>query len=883
MLKTTEKPTGPQGPRMLESPNEKSPQVPPPPRCSPPKPLPVAYRQNLQRGLVEYVRFCQLERVFNLPFKCLIYFLNEMGVLQVDWGYLIMLIPIIVLVILLRPSSEMTEFKMLDKEQYDKIIEEHLSLAPARLTSLEIELNSVKEMESNKDEAAKAKEHAEKKLEEFDIVGAKKLALKAQNLFPTLEGLPQLMAALDIYISAERKINGEADWYGVIGVDPSADHDTVRKQYRKLALILHPDKNKSVGAEGAFKILSQAWSLLSDNVKRVAYDQKRNLQGIYQKATTVNPAVPASRNGFRPPANNCNSSTRSQKSVRHPNSSPPPPRPLRTDAFWTACTRCRIQYEYLKRHASNHPIEPNNLSRKGGEGSAPMAASSAAQAVHAGQHQEDQISATMEGAIKGRTHAFKRAYATEGNSSSSTLKDERPKKRTYSNEQIMHGNVTERVNQIARGSGVSPGSLSRFQRGNVEAGKVTVNGMKLPNSTRELSLLETRNMLMEKARTEIKKKLAECNSRPVMSNAPNKVNMGKEKDTTKKSNAVKNILKASANSVKSDGSKHSVQVNTKQRDKLKASSSAISADDDTNIAESMTVQMSVPDPDFHDFDKDRTEKSFGDNQVWAAYDDDDGMPRYYAMVHSVISTKPFKMRISWLNSKSNAEFGPINWVGCGFSKTCGDFFIGKHAINKSINSFSHKVKWTKGTRGTIQIYPRKGDVWALYRNWSSNWNEFTPDETIHKYDMVEVVEDYTEENGATVVPLVKVAGFKTLFRQQLDPQPVKIIPKEEMFRFSHQVPYCLITGVESPKAPMGCWELDPAATPLELLQVIAEAIEQTATRNVEKSPKIKISGAKMTESEELKGSNRAADVDECKWYLKGSCYGRRRMTKLRWC
>ncbi|CBI27669.3 unnamed protein product, partial [Vitis vinifera] len=91
----------------------------------------------------------------------------------------------------------------------------------------------IREMECNKDEATRAKEIAEKKFIARDIAGAKKLALKAQNLFPGLNGLPQMLLTLDVHISAENKINGEADWYGILGVNPLADDDTVRKQYRK--------------------------------------------------------------------------------------------------------------------------------------------------------------------------------------------------------------------------------------------------------------------------------------------------------------------------------------------------------------------------------------------------------------------------------------------------------------------------------------------------------------------------------------------------------------------------------------------------------------------------------------------------------------------------
>jgi preprotein translocase subunit Sec63 len=140
-------------------------------------------------------------------------------------------------------------------------------------------------MECNKDEATRAKEIAERKFIENDTSGAKKFALKAQKLFPSLEGIPQMIAKLDVYISAENKVKGEADWYGILGVDLRADNDTVRKQYMKLALMLHPDKNKSVGADGAFKHVSEAWSILSDKERRAAYDEKINVKA--QKGSTI--------------------------------------------------------------------------------------------------------------------------------------------------------------------------------------------------------------------------------------------------------------------------------------------------------------------------------------------------------------------------------------------------------------------------------------------------------------------------------------------------------------------------------------------------------------------------------------------------------------------
>lgn len=744
-------------------------------------------------------------------------------------------------------------------------------------------------MECNKDEAVKVKELAEKKFQEKDIVGARKLALKAQRLFPSLDGIPNLLATLNIYVSAERKINGEVDWYGVLGIDPSSDEETVKKQYRKLALTLHPDKNKSVGAEGAFKILSEAWSLLSDRSKRAAYDQKRNSRGIYQKVMTSNPSKPVDRNGLRPSVNVGNFNDRTRN---YPNPHSIPTAPPQRKTFWTRCTSCEMQFEYVLLYLNKKlecynckepfvatqipPPQMNcpppwssympqqtsgntaaayssstggrlftgSVGHPGGLGNVQASASSVPQTMNGIKspcentkriYEDAHVSATVEDALKSRTNAFKRANAGETNVASATLKVEKPRKRRRTNEAKMNGTGVENIDQLARGSQTAAyGNSSGVERFIGETEKVSI-GSKWTASTRELSLLEIRNMLMTKAKTEICKKLNEWKSITSTTTALGKDSGVKETEKTKQRRSIKNVSNADANGVDNSGNKAGVYARDKYPDeKLKTSLiDSYSVDSEAQASDSAPLSMTVPDPDFHDFDKDRTVGAFGDNQVWAAYDDDDGMPRYYAMIHNVISRKPFKMRISWLNSKSNAEFGPLNWVGSGFFKTSGNFRVGQYKIYESANAFSHRVKWTKGLRGAIQIYPSKGDVWALYRNWSPEWNEHTPDEVIHQYDMVEVLDDYDKEKGVTVIPLVKVAGFRTVFRQHMDKEQAMVIPREEMFRLSHQVPFCLLTGEESPRAPKGCLELDPAATPMELLQVIPESKEELKKNDTE--------------------------------------------------
>jgi len=62
--------------------------------------------------------------------------------------------------------------------------------------------------------------------------------------------------------------------------------------------------------------------------------------------------------------------------------------------------------------------------------------------------------------------------------------------------------------------------------------------------------------------------------------------------------------------------------------------------------------------DFHDFDNNRIEVSLVDNQVKATYNDDTGMPRYYALVHDAISSKQLNAPVGLVLkvSKSWAPF-----------------------------------------------------------------------------------------------------------------------------------------------------------------------------------------------------------------------------------
>ena len=66
------------------------------------------------------------------------------------------------------------------------------------------------------------------------------------------------------------------DYYNVLGVAQTAGQDDIKKAYRKLALKLHPDKNKADDAEEKFKELGEAYEVLSDVLKRAEFDASIN-------------------------------------------------------------------------------------------------------------------------------------------------------------------------------------------------------------------------------------------------------------------------------------------------------------------------------------------------------------------------------------------------------------------------------------------------------------------------------------------------------------------------------------------------------------------------------------------------------------------------------
>ena len=79
--------------------------------------------------------------------------------------------------------------------------------------------------------------------------------------------------------------NSRSSLYETLGVSPDADYDSLRRAYRKLAFLFHPDRNS--GNRSKMQELNEAWSVLSDPALRESYDQKLKQKSAKSKTSTA--------------------------------------------------------------------------------------------------------------------------------------------------------------------------------------------------------------------------------------------------------------------------------------------------------------------------------------------------------------------------------------------------------------------------------------------------------------------------------------------------------------------------------------------------------------------------------------------------------------------
>ncbi|KAL6129470.1 hypothetical protein ACLB2K_072820 [Fragaria x ananassa] len=97
----------------------------------------------------------------------------------------------------------------------------------------------------------------------------------SQNPRPNLPYINNFITAYRIH----KAVSEKKSWCEVLGLPKTADSQTIKKQYKELALVVHPDKNSSLAAGGAFRHVKTAWDLLSDPKQKEDYDKSLSRRG----------------------------------------------------------------------------------------------------------------------------------------------------------------------------------------------------------------------------------------------------------------------------------------------------------------------------------------------------------------------------------------------------------------------------------------------------------------------------------------------------------------------------------------------------------------------------------------------------------------------------
>lgn len=128
---------------------------------------------------------------------------------------------------------------------------------------------------SNRGEAERWLYTANKLLSARDLHGARSFAIRAQESDPRFEATELLLAVIDTLLAGEARIKEQIDYYAILQILRYTQNiEYIADQYRRLAILLDPNRNPFAYAAHAFSLVHDAWSIFSNPHKKALYDEQ---------------------------------------------------------------------------------------------------------------------------------------------------------------------------------------------------------------------------------------------------------------------------------------------------------------------------------------------------------------------------------------------------------------------------------------------------------------------------------------------------------------------------------------------------------------------------------------------------------------------------------
>lgn len=210
--------------------------------------------------------------------------------------------------------------------------------------------------------------------------------------------------------------------------------------------------------------------------------------------------------------------------------------------------------------------------------------------------------------------------------------------------------------------------------------------------------------------------------------------------------------------------------------------------ENNSISNPIIITLRKSNQEFYNFENNRKLENIQAGQIWAAHLQANVNRSYcYALINYNDS---YELHVTWLKP---IPFRPseTRWYFSGLPVGCGSFDLNPvvHDLESPM-IFSHKCSPVHtGTQDQFEIYPKIGEIWALYENWNCDeWANDPQKLKGCKFDLVEMLSDFSKTSGAHVVCLEKVEAFRSVFqRQTIGQYPVIYqIPSNHLYIFSHK-------------------------------------------------------------------------------------------------